>query len=107
MPSFPKAFFDQANYREVAKFWLGSGTLVGALEGLVAANIFVWVFVMFRSDGMTTVQFVVTAVFFASPVLAPVLGWLLFARRWYWPAMAMGAFPIVIAMIVLTNFASR
>ena len=102
MASSLKIFRNQANYREIAGLWLGLGTVVGLLELMVAVLAFIWMLVMYRAGDMPLADFVIMTSFFSSFMLASVVGWMLFARRWYWGAMVVGGYPI---LVIVAGFA--
>lgn len=87
-----KIFLDQANYREIAGLWFRLGTILGLLGLLIASLAIIWIAADDRSGRTSLVELLLTLTFFSGFALGPVAGWILFARRWYWAAMAPGGF---------------
>ena len=101
-----KTFLDEVNYREIAGLWLGLGTLLGLLGLFIASLAIVWTIGSYETGEITLVEFAIQMTLFAGFVLAPLTGWMLFARGRYWTAILAGSFPILIVGGFLVRVAS-
>ena len=90
-----KSFRDEANYREIAGLWLGVGTVLGVFGLFIASLAIVWITGSYNNGEISIFELGLRMLFFASFILGPISGWVLFARRRYWVAMIAGACPIL------------
>lgn len=103
MTRFVKTVRDEASYREVAGLWLGLASVLGLLGLFITSLAIVWTVGEFSRGVMPASQFAFHLLFFSSLVVSPALGWLSFARRRYWVALAVGGWPIVLAALGFAN----
>lgn len=101
--TWPKAARDQRNYREIAFLWLVAASLLGVGGLLIGSLAAVWIYGDFRDGHVSPASFAASAVIYASLAAGPAAGWVLFARRGYWWAMAVAAPPILLALLSAPN----